>query len=289
MENIKTKFTNLFKSSPFGELLKKGIDLKKADRGTTKRMTGISAVSCVSMTVLSYFALGGIIGAIIFFIIAYSASFYLNYSMKKKVLLAYLKYYREELPSILCEEAEKTDKPRIASTLNSLYPETLNHWTVCYSLDRIDAGFVRIIEGTREIASGFAAVGAAEGFCGAAFKGYFPTLTEEYAEELTFSGDLDEKALEFARILDEHFEAFAIVFGEDFSLIFSPSSQDFMTDRVETPDGLKPESLARQVAYFNIAKAFDTLDLESLRDAVTLFEGEFEEENEIYKTTEARK
>lgn len=289
MGNLKNQFTTLFKSSPFGELLKTGIDLKKADRGTTKRMTVISAVSCVSMTALGYFALGGIIGAIIFFIIAYSASFYLNYSMKKKVLLAYLKYYRESLPSALCEGISKTDKPRIASTLNSLYPETLNHWTVCYSLDRIDAGFVRIIENSREIASGLAIVGAAEDFQGAAFKGYFPTLTEEYAEELTFSGNLNEKAIEFAKILDEHFEAFAIVFGEDFSIIFSPSSQDFMTDRVETPDGLKPESLARQAAYFNIAKVFDTLDVDALNDTVSLFDGDFEEENEFYKSLEARK
>lgn len=289
MENLKTQFNLLFKSSPFGELLKTGIDLKKADRGTTKRMTAISAVSCVSMTILGYFALGGLIGALIFFIIAYAASFYLNYSMKKKVLLAYLKYYREALPTSLCDKASKTDKPRIASTLNSLYPETLNHWTLCYSVDRVDTGFVRIIEGSREIASGFATVCAAEEFQGAAFKGWFPTLTEEYAEELTVTGNLDERALEFSKILDEYFEAFAIVFGEDFSLIFAPSAQDFMTDRVDTPDGLKPESLARQLAYFNIAKAFDTLNVEALRDAVSLFDAEFEEENEIYKSIEARK
>ena len=289
MENLKNKFNTLFKSSPFGGLLKTGIDLKKADRGTTKRMTSISAISCVSMTVLGYFALNGIIGAIIFFIIAYSASFYLNYSMKKKVLLAYLKYYREALPSSLCEEASKIDKPRIASTLNALYPETMHHWTVCYSLDRIDTGFVRIIENAREIASGFAVTGASESFQGAAFKGYFPTLTEEYAEELTVSGSLSDKALEFAKVLDEHLESFAMVFGEDFSLIFSPSSQDFMTDRVESPNGLKPESLARQVAYFNVAKAFDSLDVNALRDAVSLFDEDFSEENEIYNSIEAKK
>ena len=289
MKNLKTEFNTLFKSSPFGELLKTGIELKKADKGTTKRMTTISAVSCVSMTVLGYFALGGLIGAIIFFVIAYAASFYLNFSMKKKVLLAYLKYYREDLPSSLCSEVSKTDKPRISSTLNSLYPETMHHWTVCYSLDRVDTGFVRIIEGGREIASGFAVVGAAEDFQGAVFKGYFPALTEEYAEEMTVSGNISEKALDFANILNEQFETFAMVFGEDFSVIFSPSVQDFMTDRVETADGLAPENLARQVAYFNIAKAFNTLDTELLKDAVILFDSEFEEEKEIYKSIEGKK
>ena len=289
MENLRHKFNTLFKSSPFGELLKTGIELKKADKGTTKRMNTISVVSCVGMTVLGYFALGGLIGAIIFFIIAYAASFYLNFSMKKKVLLAYLKYYREDLPLHLCDEISKTDKPRIASTLNSLYPETMHHWTVCYSLDRVDTGFARIIENSREIASGFAVVGAAESFQGAVYKGYFPALTEEWVEELTVSGEISEKALEFARVLDEHFETFAVVFGEDFSVIFSPSAQDFMTDRVEIPDGLLPENLARQTAYFNIAKAFDTLDVELLREAVLLFDGDFTEEKEIYKSIEEKK
>ncbi|MBR5459690.1 MAG: hypothetical protein IKV53_02380 [Clostridia bacterium] len=275
MENFNDKFNNLFESSQLRELLALLEEIKKADKKTGKRMTAISFIASVSMAILGYFAIG-LFGAVIFFVMVYTAAFYMNYSLKKRNLLAYLKVYRERLPQVLCSESSKIDKPRYASTLNLLYPDTLHHWTVCYSVNGIDTGFVRIQSSANESASGMAAVGSAFDFEGSVFKGYFPALTDEYIDELYVPEGTDSRIAEFARLLDSRFQSFAIVCGDEYSVLFIPSAQDFMTSRIEYSDGLSRDSLARQVGYFDIARAFETLDVNALSMALTPFETEDE-------------
>ncbi len=281
MENIKEKFSSIFKSEEFASLHKTGVDIKKADKSLSKRLTIVSFVSCIAMTVLGYFALG-IIGVIIFFLITYTSTFFYSFSLKKRALLAYLKVYREKIPPVLFETAKKIDKPEISSTLNCLYPDTMHHWTTCYKIDEVNTGFARIIKKNNEFASGMAVIVPGNFSEGQIFKGWFPAFTDDFSEEMSSSGDICAAALDFAKVIDEKFDAFAICTTSKYAVLYLPTAQDFMTSRVEDTDGMTPKSLARQYGYFTLATAFKSFDSVLASDALALFEAEFPEEDEIY-------
>ncbi len=280
-------FKETFHSEAFKDLVKKALEIKKADKGISGKLKIISIVSCLGMTVLGYFALGGI-GAIIFLMISYVASFSLTLSMKKKTLIAYLKHYREKLMPYLAK-AEKIDKPDSSDYLNLLYPETLHHWTVCYSSSGTVMGFARIYKGASEIANGMAVCATGRGTEGRIFKGFFPTLAEDYVEEKTSTGFLPEGAEEFAKVLENHFNSYAMLFSDKCSLFFLPDASDFMAGRVEDKNDVSPKALARQFVYCEIAKAFTSLDVEKLIEACTLFECDLSDEDIIYKAMNGEK
>ena len=288
MENLKEKFCSVFKSEAFSGVLKTGVEIKKADKALSKRLSLISLVSCLGMTVLGYFALG-IIGVIIFFLVTYTSTFFFSFSMKKRALLAYLKHYREKMPPALFEGTKKIDKPEIPSTLNCLYPDTMHHWTTCYKIDDINTGFARIIKRNNEFASGMAVIVPGSFSDGHVFKGWFPAFTDDFSEETVSSGELPDTILEFAKVLDEKFDAFAICTTSEYAVLYLPTAQDFMTSRVEDSDGFSPLSLARQYGYFTLATAFKSFDCELLSSALSLFEEEYTEEDEIYRNLVEKK
>lgn len=282
MENLKEKFSSLYRGEAFSPLLKTGVEIKQADKALSKRLSLISLVSVLGMTVLGFFALG-IIGVIIFFLVTYTSTFFFTFSMKKRALLAYLKHYREKIPPVLFEGFEKIDKPEIPSTLNSLYPDTMHHWTTCYKKDELNTGFARIIKKNNEFASGMAAIVPGSFSEGHIFKGWFPAFTDDFVEEVVSEGALPDGAQELASVLDKHFDAFAICTTEDYAVLYLPTAQDFMTSRVEDSDGMTPEALARQFAYFTLAEAFKSFDASCAQEALSLFGEAFPEENEIYQ------
>ncbi len=278
-------FKEIFSKDETQAFLKTALEIKKADRSTSKKLKILSVVSCIGMTVLGYAALGPI-GAILFLIISYVATFSLTLSMKKKALLAYLKHYREKLPMCL-ENAEKINKPETPDALNLLYPDTLHHWTVCYKSGSA-AGFVRIYKGASEIANGFAVCSDGKGCAGKIFKGYFPTLAEDYTDECITHGFVPDGAQDFAKVLEENFESFSMLFSESTSLLFLPTASDFMAGRVEDEDDVNPKALSRQWAYLNIAKVFNTLDANELREICRLFSADFTQEEVIYNTLKGK-
>ncbi len=285
--DYKTNFKDLFSKIETQEFIKKALDIKKADRNISKKLKWISVISCIGMAVLGYVAFGAV-GSILFLLITYISSFSLTLSMKKKALMAYLKHYRENLLKCLAG-AEKIDKPSEASWLNMLYPDTLHHWTVCYTAENVAVGFSRIYKGTSEIANGMAACAAGKGTEGRIFKGFFPTLAEDYVEERASTGFLPEGAEEFAKVLEKHFNSYAMLFSDKYSLLFLPTASDFMTGRVEDSDDVSPRALARQFAYVNIAVAFETLDASVCDEVCELFECDLSSEEEIYKSMKERK
>ena len=281
MNELKNKFNETFKTTRFTDLLKTGVEIKRADKSTTTRVNLITLISCIGMGVLGYIALDAI-GAIIFLIITYTASFSLNFSMKKKVLLAYLKFYREKLPPVLYEGSIKIDKPSIPSSLSVLYPDTLHHWTVCYRLGEVETGFARVMSGNSETASGMAVIVPGKFEDGAVFKGWFPALGEKYCDSITTVGNT-EGILEFATLLETRFETFALKTSDEYAVLYIPCAQDFMTSRTEDADGLTPQSLAKQFAYFTLAEAFGDLNVDKAEKALAMFDGDYSEEDAIYR------
>jgi hypothetical protein len=280
MANILSKTAKILNNEEdYKTYLNKAQEIKKADKSVSKKLKLISIVSCVSMTFLGYFALGAV-GAIIFLIISYTASFALTLSMKKKTLIAYLKHYRETLiPSIMA--SDKIDKPSSPAYLNLLYPDTLHHWTVCYKSNNTAFGFARLYKGASEIANGMAVCSDENRYNGRIFKGFFPTLSDDYVEERVLTGALPENIELFADVLEKHFNSYAMVFSSDGALLFLPDASDFASGRVEDKNDVSEKALARQYAYARLAEAFSSLDTNKLNNVCPLFNyDKYNENNE---------
>ncbi len=282
--NLYENFKAVFESEEMKAFLKKGFQLKNTDKSTSKKLTVITFLSCVGMTVLGFFALG-IVGAILFFIISYVSTFALTLSTKKKVLLAYLAHYRTKLPSLLAN-AEKIDKPDRSYPIATLYPDALYHWTVCYKFDDVYSGLLRILKGSQEEMCAFCTISQENAFSGVIHKGYFPFVSTENFEDITFKGVLPDSAHPFAQILEKHFSSFVMVFSSNSSLLLIPDACDFMAGRVEDKDDLYPKTILRQYAYTNISKAFTSLDVNLLTDACKLLESDTDQFLEVYNKCE---
>ena len=282
--NLYENFKSLFEKDETKDFLIKGLRLKNTDKSTSKKLSIITFVSCLGMTVLGLFALG-IVGAILFFIISYVSTFALTLSTKKKVLVAYLTHYRTKLPSILAG-AQKIDKPDSPYPISTLYPDALYHWTVCYRHDDALSGLLRVLKGSQEETCTFCSVSNEYLFNGSIHKGYFPFALNDNCEEICFKGVLPDKAHEFAQILEKHFSSFVIVFSSQSSLLLIPDAYDFMAGRVEDKDDITPKSLLRQYALINLSKAFTTLDTDLLTESCSLLEIDVDELNEVYKKCE---
>ena len=276
-------FKSLFKSERLKEFIKTALQIKKADKSASVKLKILSVVTCVGMTVLGYFAFRNFTGAIIFLIISYVSTFSLTLSMKKKALLAYLKHYRENL-LLLLANLTKTAKPDTPDSLNLLFPNTMHHWTLCYEKNTSFIGFARLYENSREIANGCAVCSGGMDFSGTIYKGYFPSISEEFTEDAKVLGAPSDDAREFAAALDAYFNSYALIFSEKASLLFLPTATDFMSGRVETPDDVEPKALARQLAYVGISEAFGSLDKATLCNALELFDIDLSEEIKIYES-----
>lgn len=279
MENLFEKVNSLWENGETQKKLEIGQEIKAADTKASKRLNIITAVSCIVMGALGFFAFRlSLLGAALFAFIAYVSSAFFNFSTKKKILIAYLKFYREQIPVIFNEEIEKIDEPDTEAPLDLLYPNTKQHWTVCYKEYNSFIGFVRISNEFGENASGMTIISGSDNQSGKIYKGCFSSISDECDDCLKTVGSPSREAVEFAEILDKYFETFAMVFAEGMSLLFVPSAQDFMSGRVSDKDDLNFKNFARQFAYFNTVKAFENLDKDFLSENLALFETDLQED-----------
>lgn len=282
--NLYENFKLLFEKEETKDFLTKGLQLKNADKSLSKKLSMITLLSCVGMTVLGFFALR-LVGAILFFIIAYVSTFALTLSLKKKVLLAYLSHYRMNLLKIL-SGAKKIDKPEFTYPIQTVRPDALYHWTVCYNLEENCLGLLRILKNSQEEMCAFCTISHESNYSGVIYKGYFPFISSENAEEITSNGILPDSASNFAKELEKHFSSFVMVFSSDSSLLLIPEACDFMAGRVENKDDLTPNALLCQYAYINVSKAFTMLNCNYLINACELLECDTNELLDIYTKCE---
>lgn len=229
MNDKKTAFLEVLSSKEGEEILSLGKKIKELTKKNDKKVGFLRIFSAVTLTAIGFLAFR-LIGAVIFFFVAFISGFFLLLSSKKNDMLRYFTYYRSRIPKLIALSMGvevKNEEPTEKDFISTLSEGSTLSYRMSHRYGDMYIGYAKFLKNGEIVREG---------------------LLYEVSGE-SAPKDFEEK-------MKEIFPLTTVKAEKGRALLFIEGIGDYLAGSVEKTDDLEEDSLLRQLAYYLIGDAF---------------------------------